>query len=60
MEKIIVAFAKEESSRRIREILESSGTAACVVCRSAAEVKTVRANLRQALETMGGRNLYYR
>ena len=41
MEKIIVAFAKEESGRRIRDILESSGTASCVVCRSAAEVKRV-------------------
>lgn len=41
MEKIVVAFAKEESGRRIREILESSGTAACVLCRSAAEVKRV-------------------
>lgn len=41
MEKIIVAFAKEESGRRIREILESSGTASCVVCHSAAEVKRV-------------------
>lgn len=39
MEHVIVAFESAKSCERIREILESSGTAACVVCRSAAEVK---------------------
>lgn len=39
MEQIIVAFESAKSCERVREIIESSGTAACVVCRSAAEVK---------------------
>ena len=39
MEKVIVAFAGLQNGKRIREILESSGTADCVICRSAAEVK---------------------
>ena len=41
MEKVIVAFESEKSCWRIKEILESTGTAACIVCRSAAEVKRV-------------------
>ena len=39
MESVIVAFESERSCERIRDILESSGTAACILCRSAAEVK---------------------
>lgn len=39
LESVIVAFESEKSCERIREILESSGTADCVICRSAAEVK---------------------
>lgn len=41
MDKVIVAFENVKSSERVREILESSGTATCIVCRSASEVKRV-------------------
>ena len=39
MEQIIVAFESPKSCDRVREIVENSGTASCIVCRSAAEVK---------------------
>ena len=39
MEKIIVAFESRKSCDRVREILESSGVATCIVCHSASEVK---------------------
>ena len=41
MQKVVVAFENEANSAKIRDILESDGTAMCVVCRSAAEVKRV-------------------
>lgn len=41
MEKVVVAFENAKSSERIREIVEASGTASCMVCRSAAEVKRI-------------------
>ena len=36
---VIVAFESDGNSAKIREILESEGEFACMVCRSAAEVK---------------------
>ena len=36
---MILAFEGEKSCTRIREIIENSGLATCLVCRSAAEVK---------------------
>lgn len=39
LETVIVAFESGKSCERIRDILESSGTAECIVCHSAAEVK---------------------
>ena len=43
-ETVIVAFENDKSRERVRDILESSGTADCILCRSAAEVKrTVQA-----------------
>lgn len=39
METVIVAFAGAENGRRIREILERSGTVKCLVCTSADQVK---------------------
>lgn len=39
MEKVVVAFENEKNCRRVKELLETSGTAQCVVCSSAAEVK---------------------
>ena len=45
-ETVIVAFESDKSRERIRDILEGSGTAACVLCRSAAEVK-------RAVQTLG-------
>lgn len=41
MENVIVAFESAKSCERVREILESSGTANCIICRSAAEVKRI-------------------
>ena len=41
MEKVIVAFESAKSSDRVKEILESAGVSACILCRSAAEVKRV-------------------
>lgn len=43
MEKVIVAFAGVGNGRRIKEMLERSGTAACLLCASADQVRrTVR------------------
>ena len=39
MEKVIVAFAGLQNGKRIREILERSGTAACLLCTSADQVR---------------------
>ena len=39
MEKVILAFEGERTGARVRDIREGSGTAECVLCRSAAEVK---------------------
>ena len=39
MEQVIVAFEGEKNCWRIKEILESSGTAACILCRTADQVK---------------------
>jgi len=39
MEKVILAFESEKNLARMREALENSGVAGCIVCHSAAEVK---------------------
>lgn len=39
MDTVILAFEGEKTTVRIRDILESSGTAACLICHSGAEVK---------------------
>ncbi|MFR4560887.1 MAG: hypothetical protein ACLT5P_06485 [Flavonifractor plautii] len=36
---MVVAFEGEKNGRRLKELLESSGTAACLLCRSADQVK---------------------
>lgn len=41
IDKVIVAFENDKNCWHIKEILEATGTAACIVCRSAAEVKRV-------------------
>ena len=41
MEKVIVAFESDKSCWRVKEILETSGTAACIICKSADQVKRV-------------------
>lgn len=46
MDQVIVAFENAKSCDRIREIVESSGTASCIVCRSAAEVKRIAGKQR--------------
>lgn len=39
METVVVAFAGEQNGRRVKEILESAGTASCLLCRSADQVR---------------------
>lgn len=46
MRKVIVAFESGANCARIKEILESDGSFACLVCRSAAEVKRAVRKLR--------------
>lgn len=53
MEHVIVAFESAKSCERVRDILESSGTAACVLCRSAAEVKRTVSKQRIATVVCG-------
>lgn len=50
MEKVIVAFESDKSCWRVKEILESSGTAACIICKSADQVK--RAVHKQHITTV--------
>lgn len=53
MEKVIVAFESDKSCRRVKEILEGTGTASCIVCKSAAEVKRVVGKQRVATVICG-------
>ena len=39
MEKIIVAFEHEKTALRVKELLEGGGAAACLVCRTADQVR---------------------
>lgn len=39
MDKVILAFESEKTAEHIRDVIESSGLAGCILCRSAAEVK---------------------
>lgn len=39
MDKVILAFEGERTAVRVRDILEGSGVAGCLICHSAAEVK---------------------
>lgn len=39
MDQVIVAFESEKTCRRIRDILESSGTASCLTCRSGDQIR---------------------
>lgn len=41
MDKVILAFEGERTAARVRDILESSGVAGCLICHSAAEVKRI-------------------
>lgn len=39
MDKVILAFESAKTAERIRDVIEGSGLAGCILCRSAAEVK---------------------
>lgn len=39
MEQVIVAFENTKSATRIKEILETSGTASCILCKTADQVR---------------------
>ena len=45
MEKVIVAFESDRSSWRIKEILEGSGAASCILCKTADQVRRTVHNL---------------
>ena len=53
MERVAVAFENERNARKIREMLESSGTASCTVCRSAAEVRRLARKVHLAAVICG-------
>lgn len=46
MDQIIIAFEREKTTLRMKELLEAGGVAACVTCRSAAEVRRAAGKLR--------------
>lgn len=50
MDKVILAFEGQKTAERVREAIESSGLAACILCHSAAEVK--RLVLKQRITTV--------
>lgn len=39
MDKVILAFESGKTAERMRDVIETSGVASCIICRSAAEVK---------------------
>ena len=39
MEQVIVAFENTKSASRIKEILETSGTASCILCKTADQIR---------------------
>ncbi len=53
MEQVIVAFEHSGTGERVREILESGGTAACVLCRSADRVRRLAYRQRIGLVVCG-------
>lgn len=53
MEKVIVAFENEKSCYRIKDILETSNTALCLICRSASEVKRAAKKQRSTIIICG-------
>ena len=46
MEQIILALEREKSCWQVKEILESSGTASCRICTSAAQVRRMANKFR--------------
>ncbi len=56
MDQVILAFEGEKTIARVRDILESSGAAECLVCHSAAEVKRL-ANKRHITVVICGYKL---
>ena len=53
MEKVIVAFESDKSCWRIKEILENTGTASCIVCRSGDQVKRAVSKLHVSTVVCG-------
>lgn len=53
MEKVIVAFESDRSSWRIKEILEGSGAASCILCKTADQVKRASHKFRIAAVICG-------
>lgn len=53
MERIILAFSKEEISRKIIHMLDGTGCEVCCVCRSGSELLRAAAELDASLVIMG-------
>lgn len=53
MEQVIIAFERQASCDRLREILEGAGEFSCTVCRSAAGVRRMMQKLRGGLLVCG-------
>ena len=53
METVIVAFAGVQNGKRIRDILERTGTASCLLCTSADQVRRTARKLRVATVVCG-------
>ena len=53
MDQIILAMDRERDSRRLKEVLESAGAAACLVCLSADQVRRTARKLRVATVVCG-------
>ena len=53
MEKIIVAFESKKTALRVKELLEGGGAAACLVCRTADQVRRAINKLPVRLQAGG-------
>ena len=53
MEQVIVAFENTKNAGRIKDILETSGTASCILCKTADQVRRTANKLRTAAVICG-------
>mgnify|MGYP003100131728 CR=1 FL=1 len=53
MERVVLAFSREETAQKIKHMLEGTGYEVCSVCRSGSELLRYTAELDAALVIMG-------